>query len=91
MGALMAISGLCWLTLLLPPLEAYLSPYSLAALIVEGLAVTIPHEAHFTRPNYLRNRQDQMKSMKETEEPCLPYESIHLCLRRSQPVSQCRA
>jgi len=45
----------------------------------------------FTRPNYLRKRQDQMKSTRETEEPCQPYESIQLCLRRSQPVSQCRS
>jgi site-specific recombinase XerD len=34
------------------------------------LAVAIPHGAHFTRPNYLRKRQDQMRSMRETEEPC---------------------
>ena len=29
MGALMAIAGLCWLTFLLPPLAAHLSPYNL--------------------------------------------------------------
>jgi hypothetical protein len=32
------------------------------------LAGTIPHGAHFTRTNYLRKQQDQMKSMRETEE-----------------------
>ena len=40
LGALMAIAGLCWLTFLLPPLAAHLSPYNLAsALIVEGLVM----------------------------------------------------
>jgi Domain of unknown function (DUF4386) len=30
LGVLMAISGLCWLTFLSPPLAGYLSPYNLA-------------------------------------------------------------
>jgi hypothetical protein len=40
LGALTAIAGLCWLTLMSPALANYLSPYSLAsALLVEGLAM----------------------------------------------------
>ena len=40
LGALTAIAGLCWLTLILPALANYLSSYSLAsALLVEGLAM----------------------------------------------------
>jgi hypothetical protein len=36
----MAISGLCWLTFLSPPLANYLSPYMLAlALLLEGLVM----------------------------------------------------
>ena len=38
LGALMAFAGLAWLTFLSPPLQNYLSPYSLAAGILgEGL------------------------------------------------------
>jgi hypothetical protein len=40
LGALTAIAGLCWLTLMSPALANYLSPYSLAsAVLVEGLAM----------------------------------------------------